>query len=215
MRKLLKILVIILLIFLTRIFLSFIINEIIIYNYNHNKYNKYLIKSLYILNINEPYIAYYNHGNILFKRKDYKNAIEKYEKALKSNPRRNRICDIRINLSITKIMNIKVNNYKEIYKQLEDAKKVLYKNGCANKNDDNGLNLNAEKLENEINNLQEKINAKQNNEEINTNKKDQETNSQLEDKLKQITQQAAMNRQKELDNYRNINKNTYYSIKKW
>ena len=35
------------------------------------------------------------------------------------------------------------------------------------------------------------------------------------DKLKQITQQAAMNRQKELDNYRNINKNTYYSIKKW
>ena len=112
-------------------------------------------------------------------------------------------------------MNIKTNNYKEIYKQLEDVKKVLYKNGCANKNDDNGLNLNAEKLENEINNLQEKINAKQNNEEINTNKKDQETNSQLEDKLKQITQQAAMNRQKELDNYRNINKNTYYSIKKW
>ena len=93
MRKLLKILVIILLIFLTRIFLSFIINEIIIYNYNHNKYNKYLIKSLYILNINEPYIAYYNHGNILFKRKDYKNAITKYEKALKSNPNRNRICD--------------------------------------------------------------------------------------------------------------------------
>ena len=94
-------------------------------------------------------------------------------------------------------------------------KKVLYKNRCANKNDDNGLNLNAEKLENEINNLQEKINAKQNNEEINTNKKDQETKSPLEDKLKQITQQAAMNRQKELDNYRNINKNTYYSIKKW
>ena len=62
MKKILKIIFIILLIILIKLILSFSINEIIILNYNNKVYNKTLIKILYILNFNQPYIAYYNEG---------------------------------------------------------------------------------------------------------------------------------------------------------
>ena len=71
MKKLLKILLIPLFIILMRLVLSFVINEIIIYNYQRNRYNETLIKTLYLLNINQPYIVYYNEGNILYKNEEY------------------------------------------------------------------------------------------------------------------------------------------------
>ena len=83
MKKILKITLIKLLLILIKLILSFSINEIIIRNYNNSIYNSTLIKSLYILNITEPYIAYYNEGNILYKKENYKEALNKYNKALK------------------------------------------------------------------------------------------------------------------------------------
>lgn len=217
MKKIFKILLVPLFIILIRLVLSFMINDIIIHNFNHNKYNSTLIKCLYILNINEPYIAYYNHGNILFKKHDYNGAIKKYEESLKKHPSRKRVCDIRINLSLAKIKNITTNEPNEIYNLLEEAKKNLYKNGCANEDNDNGFSNEAEALEKEIQNIQEEIgnNQKPQTGNTNNNQPDQEIDSNLEERIRQIQEQAASSRQSDLRDYENMSNYSYYSGKRW
>ena len=56
------------------------INNIIKEDYKKQVYDSKLIKSLYIFNFNQPYIAYYNEGNILYNLEEYEKAKEKYEK---------------------------------------------------------------------------------------------------------------------------------------
>lgn len=217
MKKLLKILLIPLFIILMRLVLSFVINEIIIYNYQRNRYNETLIKTLYLLNINQPYIVYYNEGNILYKNEEYNKAINKYEKALNKHPSKKRVCDIRINLSLAKIKNIKSYDQKEIYNLLEDAKTNLYENGCANKDDDNGSSQDAEKLEKEIQKLQDKINN--NDESDNNNEEENEPNNEvdpsLEEILRELQRESAASRSSDLRNYENMSDYTFYSGKRW
>ena len=217
MKKILKLLLIPLLIILIRLTLSFIINEIIIYNYNNNKYNQSLIKTLYILNINQPYIVYYNEGNILFKNEEYSKAINKYEKALDKHPNKKRTCDIRINMSLAKIKNITTNDKKEMYDLLEDAKINLYNNGCANKDDDNGYSQEAEKLEKEIQELQDKIENDNNNDnnQTNRNEPNREIDPSLEERIRQLQRESASSRSSDLRYYENINDYTFYSGRRW
>ena len=217
MKKVLKILLIPLFIILIRLVLSFMINEIIIHNFNHNKYSSTLIKCLYILNINEPYIAYYNHGNILFMNDDYNGAIEKYEKSLKKHPSKKRVCDIRINLSLAKIKNITTKDPNEIYNLLEEAKKNLYENGCANEFDDSGSSKEAETLENEIKKIQEELenNQEPQNGNSNNNQPDSEIDPKLEEEIRRIQEQASSSRQSDLRDYENMSDYTYYSGRRW
>lgn len=100
MKKILKIMLLIILISLTFFSTRIIINIIAIKTGNIN-----LFKSLQFLNINEPYIVYYNEANILYNNSKYEEAISYYEKALKNNPKEKYICQIKINLAYAKIMN--------------------------------------------------------------------------------------------------------------
>lgn len=213
MKRLLKgILVFILIVFIKLLF-SYIINEIIIYNYNRNIYNDKLIKSLYILNFYQPYIAYYNEGNIYYMNNKYDLAINKYNDAINKNPPKKKVCDIRINMSLAMIKNINSKDSTIIYNNLEEAKKNLYIDNCANE-DGSGSSNEAEDLKNEIKRMQDELNNKSDDSNDDPTD-DNNTDSDLEDKLKDISRQSSSSRQADLSTYENLDNYSYYSGKKW
>ena len=203
MRKLLYILFCLIFIIFLRLFLSYSLNEFIIYNYNKGIYNDYLIKILYVLNFNQSYVVYYNNGNIMYKKEKYDDALYYYQKAISKNPPNDKICDIRVNMSLTIIKNIKSNDLDYIYSQLEDAKNNLYLNNCASKNNDNGKRKSAEKLENEIINIMENL------------KNSSSDYSDTKNELKVIQSNAYSYREREMTEYENIDNYSYYSGKNW
>lgn len=216
MKKLFNSIVIILFIVFIKCIISSIINEIIIWNDKKNIYNKNLVKTLYILNIQEPYIAYYNEGNILYKMGKYEQAVSKYEKSLQKNPPKKRVCDIRVNLSLSILKQIDSSYIENAYDDLEKAKRNLYNNNCANERDNNGYSREAEKLEEEIEKLQSQLNdfSKDTSNTLNEKSKSEESKD-IEKELKEIQKNANANRQKEMDTYENMDGSSYYYGKKW
>lgn len=218
-----KILKFVLIIFLMKLLFSFSINEIIIWNYNNNVYNTTLVKTLYIFNFIEPYIAYYNEGNVLYKTGNYEEAINKYSKSLKKNPPQSKVCDIRINLSLAMIKLVDSTNYNTAFNQLEEAKNNLYNNNCASFTDESGYSKDAEKLEQEIKNLQDELNntSKNNDEKKDDAEKDDDEKEDYEDyddikeELKEIEKESQSNRQSDMTTYENMNDDEYYSGKRW
>ena len=100
MKKMIKINILILILLLLYFSSRIIINTI-----STSANNSILIKTLYLANINEPYIVYYNHGNILYKKGKYQEAVINYEKALSKHPPKKYICNIKINLLYAQIKN--------------------------------------------------------------------------------------------------------------
>ncbi len=219
MKKLLKILTIIFLVLFIKFSFTYTINEIIIYNYKNNNYNTKIIKLLYLFNFYQKYIVYYNEGNILYKTNNYEDAIKKYEIALNKKPPENKICDIRINLSLSIIKNINGDNKTEILDNLNKAKNNLYENNCANPIDDSGKSKDAEQLEEEIKQLEEQIknntNSNSSNNEPEESSPNNEDYTEIEEQLKENEQKSNANRQDELNIYENMGKNDYYTGKRW
>ena len=60
-------------------------NAVILQNYNKGKYTV-SVEPLKVFNWNQPYIAYYNKGNIEYRKESYWDAIEEYNKALEKRP---------------------------------------------------------------------------------------------------------------------------------
>lgn len=209
MRNFLKIICCFLMILFLRFLMSFMINEYIIYNYNKGIYNDKLIKLLYIFNINQPYIAYYNEGNILYQLNDYDNAIKHYDTSLQKNPPKSRVCDIRINLSLALIRNIDSDDSTTIYNQLEAAKENLYKDNCADPFSNNGESSDAEDLEDKITELEKQFNSNSN------NTSNETPDSNIEEELKNLESTARSSRENELSNYENLGQYSYYSGKSW
>ena len=219
MKKLLKILTIIFLVLFIKFSFTYTINEIIIYNYKNNNYNTKIIKLLYLFNFYQKYIVYYNEGNILYKTNNYEDAIKKYEIALNKKPPENKICDIRINLSLSIIKNINGDNKTEILDNLNKAKNNLYENNCANPIDDSGKSKDAEQLEEEIKQLEKQIknntNSNSSNNEPEESSPNNEDYTEIEEQLKENEQKSNANRQDELNIYENMGKNDYYTGKRW
>ena len=219
MKKAFKIITIILSIILLKLLITYTLNEIIILNYEKENYNTTLLKPLYILNINEPYIVYYNEGNILYRKKEYDKAIDRYNEALDRNPPEKRVCDIRINKSLALVYNIKTTDKNEIYNELEEAKNNLYKNGCANKENDNGKSEDAEKLEEEIKKLQEQqknsSDDNKDNQNDQNNENDDTETPDVEDQLKENERNANESRQDSLNSSENVGNFSYFSGKRW
>lgn len=216
MKKIVKILMIISLVIFIKLLSNFIINESVISNYNKEIYNNQLVKLLYLFNINEPYIAYYNEGNLLYKIENYEEAIKKYNKALEKNPPLDKVCYIQVNLSLSKIKNIDLND-SNVKSKLDEAQKILYQNDCANPNDRSGRSIEAENLDDEINKLKEENKSDDNNQDDNNDDKNQENNNEedIEQQLKENESKANESRQESLDRTENIGKFEYYSGKRW
>lgn len=222
-KKLKLIFIIVLTTILVKFILTFTINEIIILNYNNNVYNTSLIKVLYPFNFSQPYIVFYNNGNLLYKKEKYTKAIEKYKKAIEKKPPQDRICDVRINLSLAMIKEIDDSfDYNAAYNQLENAKTNLYNNNCANKKDNSGYSQDAENLEEKIKKLQDELKnssdtndkEKENNQEQNQNQ-EQEDYSDIEEELKEREKISNSSRQSDMATYENMGDYSYYSGKKW
>ena len=114
MKKYLKYGILIIGLILLKLTFTFTLNKIIISRYNRSIYDN-MIKILYVFNFNEPYIVYYNHGNILYQQNIYAESIKKYETALQKKPPEKKVCDIRVNLSLAIIKNIDINSSTNLY----------------------------------------------------------------------------------------------------
>ena len=220
MKKFFKILFVLLLILLVRFIIAFIINETVINNYNNKKYNDDLIKTLYIFNISESYIVYYNDGNISYMNNKYNDAIKKYNDALDRNPPTKRACDIRVNLSLAYLKLIDKNGNKdEILKKLDEIKELLLKDGCASESGNDGKSNDSEELKQEVEKLEEQIkngNATNDNNNGNDNNgEDDGKYDEIEQKIKEQEKNANTNRQKDMSTYENLNSNQFYYGKKW
>ena len=219
MKKYFIILLIILSIIFLKLVSTYLLNEKIIKDYNNNVYQKNMIKFLKITNINEPYIVYYNEGNIYYQEKNFDAAINDYEKALEKNPPLKRKCMIRINMSMALIQDIEKNNTKEKIELLEQAKQNLYEDHCADSKDSSGESQEAEELEEDIKKEQEKIKKVSNDKESNQEQEEEELETEeeknIQNELKSINKDANANRQKDLQEYKNLGNYHYYSGKNW
>lgn len=195
-------------------------NEIIISLYEKDIYSNELIKSLYLLNFNEPYIVYYNNGNLNFKQKEYDTAIKNYKISLEKNPPKSRVCDIRINLSLATLYNIKATDKDTILAELKKAREYLYENGCANEQDNNGSSEEAEELEEEIKELEKEVSQgsggnSNSNQQSNENNKPQDNYENIEEQIKEKQNQNNASRSEDLDRSSNMGNYEYYKGKKW
>ena len=121
MNKLIKHIIIILIIILFNLVMRFTIN-LIVYKTN----NQYINNFLYIINLNNPYIVYYNQGNIFYKNKNYKKAIKYYKKALTQKPNNK-------NKKIIKEMNTKTT--KKLSEQKKDKIVTIKKTSTESNNE--------------------------------------------------------------------------------
>ncbi len=222
MKKFIVYIIILLSLIFLKLFSNSIINEKVIEDYNNKKYDT-LIDALYVLNVFEPYIVYYNKGNILYQENNYKGAIEQYNKAIEKKPPEDKICKVRVNLSLAMLADIDVNDTNNILDYLNNAQSVLYEDGCANKNDDKGKNRKAEDLDHEIEMLKEQNSTKSQNDKNDEDTQDDENEDNLkeedykeiEEKLKEVNNSANSERQNTIKRYENYDNYEYYRGKKW
>ena len=213
-----RILIIILLsIILTKLLISFVLNEAVIFNDKRGIYKDNLISILKAININQPYIVFYNEGNTFYHRERYQEAIDDYKVALKKNPPIRKRCDIRINMSLSMIKSINSHKRDEIIEQLENAKKVLYEDHCADPKDHSGRSSDAEALEDAIDQMMDNIETETSTTEgeEETEEQDQKESDSIEEQLNDINKEANANRQKDLQTYENLGNYEYYSGKNW
>ena len=220
MKKTIKISFLILLIIFIKLLSTFLINQIIIYNYNNKIYNNNLIKILYLFNFNQSYIVYYNDGNLKYRNNEFENAINKYNDALKRNPPKKRICDIRINLTLATLQTIDKNSSKnEVINKLEEAKKILLENNCASLDGTSGESNEAEDLKQEIDKIEEEIkngsNNNSNNNNGNSQTEDENQYNDIEQQIKEKEKNSNASRQSNMSTYENLNNYEYYKGKKW
>lgn len=222
MKKILKITLFIFLLIFSKLLFTYLTNEYIIFNYNKGNYKNNLIKVLKFINTNEPYIVFYNEGNIYYKTGKYEEANKNYDIALSKNPSKKRICDIRINKTLTMIKLIKSNNKDKILQDLKKSRENLYKDNCANEEDDNGKSKDAEELENEIKKMEEKLNNNtedESNNDDNSNTNEEEISSEetddIEQELEEIERNANKERQSDLGSLQESGNYQYYSGKRW
>lgn len=220
MKKILIIIIIILSLILLKFSSTYIVNEVIINSYEDKEYDTNLINYLYFLNITEPYIVYYNHGNLLYQNKSYDLAITKYNEALLHNPPKDRVCNIRINLALSYLATIDEQNIEETLDILNSAKDVLLKDNCATIDDD-GISPNAQQLKEDIEKKEQELQDKKEESNNNNNSNNEENNNNesksVEEKLKEVEKQSQLERNDDLDSYREYDNNgfTYYDGKTW
>ncbi len=216
MKKVMMVLILVFSLIFIKFSVSYFVNNKIINDYNEGNYDQNLIKILYFLNLSEPYIVYYNHGNLNYQLKNFSQAIDQYQKSLELKPPVRRVCQVRINLALSYLGKFDENNPD--LNLLNTAKNVLYEDECATEDGDEGKSEEAENLEEEIKKLEEKF-KDSNNDESNASNKEEDNNDtpskNYEEELKKRQQESLeqrtddLNYSKEADNY------TYYDGKTW
>ncbi|MBQ9609544.1 MAG: tetratricopeptide repeat protein [Lachnospiraceae bacterium] len=230
-KKILIILYLFLLIIFGKFLFSYLYNEKLISDYNENVYSL-SANNLKIANFYQPYIAYFNSGNIYYQKHDYDDAIKEYNSALNANPPKLKECPIRINLALAMIGKIpddydSPDNIDETILTLKEAREVLLEDGCATEDGD-GHSSTAERLKKEIDDLIDELEEKKDNnngndddgddnqQDNNQNPSDatstdaetdaeSERENEIEEQLMQMQQEAYEDREEELQSFDDIN----------
>ena len=143
---------------------TYFYNEWVISKYEEGDYTENF-NLLEVANVNEPYIVYYNNGNVLYQRQDYELAIEYYETALDNHPPEGKECPIRINLVLAKLELLGDDCFTpekidHTIDELYDCLDILSEEGCAT-DDDDGHDNRAQRLYNEIKEMLEQAEQEQ------------------------------------------------------
>lgn len=144
------------LVVLFKLAFTFGYNEWVISKYEEEDYSENF-SLLEMFNVNEPYIVYYNNGNVMYQRMDYEAAIEYYEKALANNPPEGKECPIRINLALAKLALLEDDwlseeKIEDSIELLEECLDTLSEDECATEDGD-GHDNRAQRLYDEIKEL--------------------------------------------------------------
>lgn len=164
MKKLFTTIWVLLIAFLLCLVVNFSANEALIKDYNAGIYTENKLAPLGFL---EPYISYYNEGNVWYQKGDYDAAIESYQKALERQPGHYKECMIRINLALAMVTPLNPDemtnsDIADAMNILEDARQILYAHGCATE-DGNGHNEDAQTLKEDIDRFEEELKQMQEN----------------------------------------------------
>ena len=190
--------------------IHYFVNNIIIKDYNRYKYDSLLGKILYIFNIKEKYIAYYNNGNLYYQKEDYQKALDNYNKAVSLSPTDYyTICKIRINQSMAMVATTDFNRDKEDVKNdLIKAKENLYINRCTKSSSYYSFKKEiGDDCEEEIQKLIDKLDNP------NSSNSEDDVYSEVESSIKENQKQASSSRQDELEKY--SSSNYFFSGKRW
>jgi tetratricopeptide (TPR) repeat protein len=146
--------------------IKYIINEKFVSDYKSEAYSGLNEDALFIMNFPQSYIPYYNSGNAAYQNEEYDKAEEYYLDALKHSPPHRTDddyeCNIRINLALSMLQQLDYNPdsdaaVEKLIEKLMEARNVLTETGCANPDDSNGHNADAEQLKKEIDDLIDKL----------------------------------------------------------
>ena len=203
------------------LFMNHITNEKLISNYENGIYEK---NNFTFFGFFEPYIAHYNQGNIEYKNKNYEKAIEEYQKAIKCHMPKEKECLARINIALAMVIPIdedEVNsqNIDDTIKKLEEARDILTEKGCANENDSNGHNQDAQQLKEDIDDFIERLKEQKENSSDqdspdNQQPGDTQNGSDNDDKkqqLEELQKQSQKEREDEIAISENIGEIYYYN----
>ena len=105
-KKYILISIIVLSIILIKLISKVLLNNSFIKQYEKCLYTSSGLDINSIINIYEPYIVKYNYGNYYYKKGEYEKAYLKYISALKHNIPRERICKVKINTSLSLVMQL-------------------------------------------------------------------------------------------------------------
>ncbi len=189
---------IILILILLKFVCNILVNNKLINKYNNGEYSENLAKSLFFLNIQQPYIADYNYGNVLYQNEKYEEAIKEYEKALKKKMPEKKECDVRINYALAICKTVQVDeddeqSINEAIKKYESAIDVLLEKGCASEDGKTGHNSKSEQLKKDIEEeierlkeLLEKDDEDEKDDKDNKDKKDEKNENKTEKEIQNI-----------------------------
>lgn len=205
---------------------NYIYNEVVIYHY-HQGDNTITVNPLLIFNWSEPYIAYYNQGNIYYKNDGFVDAITSYEKALEMNPPQEKECSIRINLALAMLGTMPEDYYNPenvdvSLKILKEARDILLEKKCATE-DGKGHSVTAEQLKVEIEALIKQLEQQSaegektgTDKEIEEEKQSKEEEDAFEEdvkkKLRENQSKANQERKESLDYYEDLDKEYNFDI---
>ena len=161
LRSLLNKIWIAVIIFFMVLLVNYLNNEQLIRKYYDEIYED---NKLSVLGFLEPYVAPFNKGNNYFQQEYYEAASEEYEKALELNPPEDKDCRIRINMALAMVTpidpeEVTLANLEDYIDILDEAREVLYENGCATEEGD-GHDKEAQELADDIDDFEEELREK-------------------------------------------------------
>lgn len=163
-KKIIACVCIIMMLVASKLAFNYMYNKYIISQYNKGNYDVSM-QPIFSCNWVQPYLPHYNAGNMYYEKGEYKLAIKEYQQAMKREPKKDHVCDIRVNIALSMLATLpeeyaSEENVENTVKVLNEARDILIKDGCAAKEGD-GHDDEATKLKKEIDNILKSTNSGQ------------------------------------------------------